>query len=275
MSAPTTPSTDWPPASTPGASAAAPAAASGAGERAERHLAGRDLSTRDLGAWNQALNETHAMAAMRARAGRIVTAIEARRRTLVCGRVLATRPAIVVDVGCEDGWIAEGYLGDARSEILERVVLADVDPEVLAKTTLREHPRVTTVVCDALTPRALAAQLGARGADVLVLSALLEHLPDPAAALHALAPLLAPGGRFVIYLPADGPILAAKAVLKATRLGALVRGLSLEPAPGHLHRFARKDVARLLAVLAPRGAVTEAITFDPICLGYIASVRIP
>lgn len=227
----------------------------------------------DLQAWNQALNQTHTMAAMRARAGRIVTAIEDRRRRLVVERVLRHRPEIVVDVGCEDGWIAEGYVAGVHAQAAGRVVLADLDPDVLARTVLGRHPSVDTVVTDATAPDALKAHLGPRGADVIVLSALLEHLPDPAAALRALAPLRAPGGRFVIYLPADGPILFAKRVLKATRLGQLVRGLSLEPAPGHLHQFARKDVARLLGVLTQQGDIVEEIVFDPACLGYIAVVR--
>ena len=227
----------------------------------------------DLQAWNRELNKTHAMAAMRARAGRIVTAIEDRRRRLVVERVLRHGPQVVVDVGCEDGWIAEGYVNGVVAQDGGRVVLADLDPDVLASTSLAGRAAVDTVVTDATAPDALAAHLGARGADVIVLSALLEHLPDPAAALRALAPLRAPGGRFVVYLPADGPILLAKRVLKTTRLGKLVRGLSLEPAPGHLHQFSRKDVARLLTVLTEQGDVVEEITFDPACLGYIAVVR--
>jgi len=222
------------------------------------------LPLADFAARNRALNRTHAMADMRARAGRIVNHIEARRRRLVADRVRLLGPTVVVDIGCEDGWIACGYV-----DAVERLILADLDADVLAGSALRDHPRVTTVVADALQPRALREVLGARGADVIVLSALLEHLPEPAAALSALRELLAPGGRFVVYLPADGPILLAKALLKRSRLGGLVRGLSLEPAPGHLHRFCRADVVRLVR---PVGRL-EALTFDPVCLGYVAVVR--
>lgn len=222
----------------------------------------------DLVAWNRALNQTHAMASMRSRGGRLVTAIEARRRRRVCAAVLHGAPRVVVDVGCEDGWIAQGY-----ADQVERVVLADLDAEVLARGPLHDHPRVETVVADATAPAALAARLEGRGADVIVLSALLEHLPEPGAALRALFPLLAPGGRLVVYLPADGPILFAKRVLRTTRLGPLVRGLSLDPAPGHLHRFGRRDVARLLAGLPRGAAVLASLTFDPVCLGYLAVVR--
>ncbi|MDA1195726.1 MAG: methyltransferase domain-containing protein, partial [Planctomycetota bacterium] len=196
----------------------------------------------------------------------VVGGIEARRRALVVGAVLAARPRVVVDIGCEDGWLAEAYVHG-----VERLILADLDPEVLARCALAADPRVTCVVTDATAPAALAAALAPHGADVIVSSALLEHLPDPLAALRALTPLLAPGGRVVIYLPADGPILLAKRILKTTRLGGLVRGLSLEPAPGHLHRFARADVARLLAAVP--GTRVERLQFDPVCLGYLAVLR--
>ncbi|MDJ0523438.1 MAG: class I SAM-dependent methyltransferase [Planctomycetota bacterium] len=221
-------------------------------------------ATPEFAARNAELNQSHAMSAMRARSGRIVNAIEKRRRRLVADRVRRLAPRVVVDVGCEDGWIAEAYV-----DAVKRVVLADLDASVLQRSALAQHPHVTIAEVDALQPAPLRDELGEDGADVIVLSALLEHLPDPAAALDALTTLLAARGRFVIYLPADGPILFAKSLLKHSRLGGLVRGLSLEPAPGHLHRFTRRDVA---ALLRPFGVVEE-LAFDPVCLGYIAVVR--
>lgn len=216
------------------------------------------------------------MSQMRARAGIVVNRIEARRRGLVAERVCRLRPKVVADVGCEDGWIAESYV-----DAVARLFLCDLDPRVLEGSALLERPHVRALACDALAPAPLAEALLSEtllaeegspgGADIIVLSALLEHLPEPHLALAALRPLLAPGGRFVVYLPADGPILLAKRVLKHARLGGLIRGLSLEPAPGHLHCFARRDVVRLLR---PHGQIEE-ITFDPLCLGYIAVVRVP
>jgi SAM-dependent methyltransferase len=193
-----------------------------------------------------------------------VRAVEKRRRRLVAERVLSLRPRTVVDVGCEDGWIAEAY-----ADRVTRLVLSDVDPDVLERSALGRRAGVRTVVADAASPGALVEAVGRGGADVVVLSALLEHLPEPGRALAALAPLLAPGGRFVVYVPADGPILAAKRVLKASGLGRLVRGLSLEPAPGHLHRFDRRRLAALLG----RHGVVESVAFDPLVLGYTAVVR--
>ncbi len=217
-----------------------------------------------LAARNRRLNETHAMAAMRARGGWIVRAIEARRRALVVGRVLRGRHARVLDLGAEDGWVAEGYAGHA-----ERVVLADVDPRVL-QTARLGPPRVARVVADAADAEGLLEAVGAERFDVVVLSALLEHLPRPSEALEAAARVLAPGGRVVVYLPADGPILFLKRVLAVSRLGSLVRGLSLAPAPGHLHRFTRRRVRRLLT---SNGRVSG-IAFDPVALGW-AAVLVP
>jgi SAM-dependent methyltransferase len=224
----------------------------------------RDAPPRDLPGWNRQLNRTHAMAAMRARAGFVVTSIEARRRRLVAARVRRLRPRVVVDAGCEDGWIAEGY-----ADAVERLVLLDVDPRVLADAPLASRPGVRAAVADATDAAAVRVALEGIRADIVVLSALLEHLPRPADAIAALRGALRPGGRFVVYLPADGPILVAKALLRASGLGGLVRGLSLDPAPGHLHRFARRDVKRLLA---SAGAIEE-LTFDPVCLGYVAVAR--
>lgn len=210
---------------------------------------------------NQALNQTHSMAEMRARGGWIVRAIERRRRELVARQVRARRPRTVLDLGCEDGWIAEAY-----AEGVERLVLSDLDPAMLAQSPLVGRPGVVLAPGDALAPQGLRAHLGPEGADVIVLSALLEHLEDPGAALAGLLPLLAPGGCLVVYVPADGPILRAKKLLRVTGLGRLVRGLSLEPAPGHVQRF---DAARLRAVLAAHGVV-RLLAFDPVALGYTA-----
>jgi SAM-dependent methyltransferase len=216
--------------------------------------------------WNRLLNRTHDMAGMRARAGRLVRAIEERRRRGIGSRVLASEPSLVVDVGCEDGWIAETY-----ADRVARVVLVDLDADVLARSAVARRANVETVVADALDPTPIEQVVGREGADVVALSALLEHLVDPGAALAALRPLLRRGGRFVVYVPADGPILLAKRLLRATGTGLLVRGLSLEPAPGHVQRF---DRASLRSLLRPHGAVEE-IAFDPLCLGYHAVVRRP
>jgi SAM-dependent methyltransferase len=201
------------------------------------------------------------MAGMRARGGALVRAVEERRRALVARRVLRARPRTVVDVGCEDGWIASAFASEVGD-----TVLVDVDPAVLEAAAARGLPRTRTVCADATAVEAVPAG----SADVVVLSAILEHLSDPAAALRAWRPALARGGRFVVYVPADGPILLAKGVLRATGLSVLARGVSLEPAPGHVVRFTR---ASLAALLRPFGAVEE-VTFDPLCLGYAATLRV-
>jgi SAM-dependent methyltransferase len=214
--------------------------------------------------WNRLLNRTHDMAGMRARAGGLVRRIEERRRRGIAARVLRSAPAVVVDVGCEDGWVAEAY-----ADRVARVVLADCDGDVLARSALASRPNVRTVVADACDPSPIRRALGGEGADVVLLAALLEHLTDPGAALAALRGLLRPGGRLVVYVPADGPILLLKRALRWSGTGALVRGLSLDPAPGHLRRFDRASLADLLR---PHG-VPEEIAFDPLCLGYHAVLR--
>ena len=115
-----------------------------------------------------------------------------------------------MDVGCEDGWIAEGY-ADA---VTDRSSWTSTRTCSRA-SRLAGRPGVRAVVGDATTPGAWVDAAGRGRADVVVLSALLEHLPAPDDALCALAPLLAPAGRFVVYVPADGPILLAKRILRS------------------------------------------------------------
>lgn len=229
--------------------AAAPAVPSSRGN------AGPDAAA--VAAWNR----THDMAGLRARGGRVVRAIERRRRDLVARRVLRTRPGLVVDVGSEDGWIAEAYAGG-----VSETILVDLDPAMLERAAARGLPRTRCVVGDAAGPAVVPPGV----ADVVVLSAVLEHLARPEDALAAWAPTLAPGGRFVVFVPADGPILLAKRVLATTRLSAWVPGVSLAPAPGHVVTFDRASLARLLR---PFGVVEE-LGFDPAVLGYVATVRV-
>ena len=220
-----------------------------------------------LSAWNATLNRTHDMAAMRARGGGVVRAVEARRRRLVASRVLRAprdasgRLGVVADVGCEDGWIAEAY-ADRATETL----LVDCDPAMLARAAARRLPRARTVVGEATDPDCLPPA----SVDVLLLSAVLEHLPRPELALEALRPAVRAGGRIVAYVPADRPILLAKGILRRTGLARLARGVSLDPAPGHLHTF---DRASFAALLRPFGALLE-LSFDPGALGYVAVLRV-
>lgn len=220
----------------------------------------------DLASWNRGLNREHAMAGLRARGGRIVRAIEDRRRRLVAACVGAGPQGRAVDAGCEDGWMTAAWAAGCES-----LVLLDVDPQPLADAARSLAPltHVRTAALDVTDPAAVAACLPTSSFDVVVVSALLEHVPEPDRVLEALMPALAPGGRLVAYVPADGPILAAKRVLKSTRLGFLVKGLPLDPAPGHLHRFDRRSFARLLG----RHGVVTRIGFDPAVLGYLGVVR--
>lgn len=208
-----------------------------------------------------ALNRTHDMAGLRSRGGVVVRSIEARRRALVVRRVLRAGGGVVVDVGCEDGWIAEGYAAH-----VEATILVDLDPSMLERADRRGLPRARTLEADA----AATGTLPAASVDVVVLSAVLEHVARPEAVLEAWAPALRVGGRFVVFVPADGPILAAKAVLRLTGLHRLARGVSLEPAPGHVRTFTRRSLVRLLRAYG----VLEELEFDPAVLGYAATLRV-
>jgi SAM-dependent methyltransferase len=233
-------------------------------QRDPRALRAACAQPTDLAAWNRSLNRTHAMARLRTEGGSVVRAIEARRRAGVATRVLRGRHDDVIDVGSEDGWMVEAWAPRVR-----RITMVDVDPLSLERVPFADDARVRRVVADVTNEDQLREGLGGVLADVIVLSAILEHVPQPGRVLDALRPYLKADGRFVIFVPADGPILAIKRILRHGRLGGLVRGLSLEPAPGHLHVFGRQNLRRLLT---PRGRIEE-LVFDPAVLGWHAVLR--
>jgi SAM-dependent methyltransferase len=99
-------------------------------------------------------------------------------------------PARVLDIGCgltELPGRHAAYVG------------CDRDPLVLAENQ-RRFPEARFVAWDVTTEEA-PAELPAGGFDVVLLAALLEHVPSPARVLARVAPLLAPNGRVVATTP--------------------------------------------------------------------------
>lgn len=98
----------------------------------------------------------------------------------------------VLELGC-----GAGAMTRVLSEIGCKVVGVEVDP--VAAEHARAH--ADQIVVGDLTSLDLAAELGEGRFDVLVFGDVLEHLPDPLAALRGLRPLLRPGGHVVISVP--------------------------------------------------------------------------
>ena len=97
---------------------------------------------------------------------------------------------------CEFGCGA-GAMTRAMAEIGCKVVGVEIDP--VAAERARAH--ADQVVVGDLVTMDLGAELGEGRFDVLVFGDVLEHLPDPLAALRATRSLLRPGGHIVLSVP--------------------------------------------------------------------------
>lgn len=172
-----------------------------------------------VAAWNRALNRRYGMGNLTGHTSRLVRWIEARRRREIA-RLASSRPfERAADLGAEDGSLSELWRGAGRFTLL-----LDVDPAPLARSGR------AGVVADAGR-----LPFAAGSFDLVVLSALLEHLLDPAAAVAECARILRPGGRLVAYVPWDGAVVPLKRF--ARRIGFGLGPLHEGMAPGHLRRF--------------------------------------
>ena len=97
----------------------------------------------------------------------------------------------VVDVGCSEGLLLETI----RKNFGGRVLGVDVDERALARAR-RDFPQVTF-----LSGLAQDLQGQLPPADVVIASAILEHVVSPVEFLEQLARLLKPGGRLFLLTP--------------------------------------------------------------------------
>jgi len=116
--------------------------------------------------------------------------LRARNFEIVLDRLAACGAAggQLLDVGCAHGWFLDAAhrRGYAASGI-------EPDRDVASKAVQRGHDVKHGLFPDVLSARARF--------DVVVFNDVFEHLPDPRAALHAIAEALRPGGLLAINLP--------------------------------------------------------------------------
>ncbi len=149
-------------------------------------------------------------------------------------------PGTLVDLGC---WV--GFLLDEAGSRGWRTV--GVEPSEFASAYARNR-----LGLEVLTAGLLEAELPdgtAGGAAAVFLGDVIEHLPDPAAALERIRELLMPDGVLAMTLPDAGSRLAR-------RLGR--RWWSVIPT--HVHYFTRRSIATLLE---RNGFAVEEITTAP------------
>jgi SAM-dependent methyltransferase len=106
-----------------------------------------------------------------------------------------------------------------------------VEPSEFAAAQARERLGLD-VLCDEL----LEAPLAGRSFDAAFMGDVIEHLPDPGAALERVRELLAPGGVLALALP-DAGSRVARAL--GTRWWSVI--------PTHVHYFTRGSLSTLLA----------------------------
>lgn len=197
-----------------------------------------------VAAWNRALNRRFAMHNLSGHRSALVRRIEGRRRARIASMVPPFGRAL--DLGAEDGSLAAMWRGRGRY-----LLLLDLDPAMLRASG---EPSVA----------ADAARLPLRDGsfDVVVLSALLEHVIDPAAVLAECRRVLRDGGRIVAYVPWDRAVVPLKRW--ASRLGFPLGPLHDGLAPGHLRCYGRRRLRELFAAVSRKSAVR----LDPLSLGY-------
>jgi SAM-dependent methyltransferase len=203
-----------------------------------------------VASWNRALNRRYGMENLRRHGNPLVRWIERRRRRRLAALVPPFDRAL--DLGAEDGSLAAVWRRRGRFALL-----LDLDAALLRKGG-----------APGAAADATRLPLRSRSFDVVVLSAILEHLVEPRAAVEEGVRVLRDGGRLVAYVPWDRAVVRLKRW--ARRLGLGLGALADGQAPGHLRTFDRASLLRLFEPVAR----DVRIRLDPFSLGYYVEARI-
>ena len=133
------------------------------------------------------------------------------------------RPGALLDLGCWVGFL----LAEARSRGWRTV---GVEPSTFASAYARD-----VLGLDVRTDDLFRADLPGGAFDAVVLGDVIEHLPDPGAALDRIAELLVPGGAVALILPDAGSRLART---MGPRWWSVI--------PTHVQYFTRDSLTQLL-----------------------------
>jgi SAM-dependent methyltransferase len=203
-----------------------------------------------VAAWNRALNRRYGMENLRRHGNPLVRWIERRRRRSLAALVPHFDRAL--DLGAEDGSLAKQWRRKGRFTLL-----LDLDALMLRKGG-----------APGASADAMRLPIKSRSFDVVVLSAILEHVLEPKEAVAEAARVLRTGGRLVAYVPWDSAVVRVKRWARriGLRLGALAEG----QAPGHLRTFDRACLRRLFDAHAREVRVR----LDPLSLGYYVEARV-
>jgi 2-polyprenyl-6-hydroxyphenyl methylase/3-demethylubiquinone-9 3-methyltransferase len=115
----------------------------------------------------------------------------------------------VLDVGCGGGILAEGMAGRGA-----RVLGIDLSEKALSVAKLHKLESGTSVDYRLVAAEALAAE-ATEGFEIVTCMEMLEHVPDPAAIVDALATMVRPGGHVFLSTINRTPRAYALAIVGA------------------------------------------------------------
>jgi 2-polyprenyl-6-hydroxyphenyl methylase/3-demethylubiquinone-9 3-methyltransferase len=124
-------------------------------------------------------------------------------------QALALRGASVLDVGC-----GGGILSEAMAMRGARVLGIDLSPAVLEVAELHALDAKLAIEYRSVAAEDLAAAQP-DSFDLVTCMEMLEHVPDPAASLRALASLVRPGGDVIVSTLNRKPLAFAVAIIGA------------------------------------------------------------
>ncbi len=161
-------------------------------------------------------------------------------------------PPRLLDVACNDGWMAQNLEG-----LFESYLGLDLNPDCIRRAVGRKTPETHWLT--AYAEKAAEATRGRCGTyDVVVAYELVEHVRDPDALLHAMASVCKPGGSLFVSTP-----------LGACTGGALDRWWVVEPA-GHVRAFTVRSFHELLS----RHGECEQIAVSKASVGELMVARV-
>jgi SAM-dependent methyltransferase len=200
--------------------------------------------------WNRALNRRYGMENLRRHGNPLVRRIERRRRARLAALVPPFDRAL--DLGAEDGSLAAEWRRKGRLTLL-----VDVDASMLRKGG---GPGAAA--------DAMRLPVRSRSFDVVVLSAILEHVIEPGDVVAEAARVLRDRGRLVAYVPWDRAVVRLKRW--ARQLGLGLGALAEGQAPGHLRTFDRASLRGLFEPVAR----DVRVRLDPLSLGYYVEASV-
>lgn len=166
----------------------------------------------------------------------------------------------VLDIGCGGGLIAEPV-----ARLGATVTGIDPAPETIAAA--RRHAEMSRLVIDYRAGRAEDELAAGRRYDIVLCLEVLEHVPDPAAFLKLIRPLMAPGGLLVLS--------TINRTMKAWALAIVGAEMVLRWLPVGTHQWDRfitpDELAGQLRGAGLKPGATRGIVYSPFSDAWSAS----